>query len=238
MGLADTFQRELRAQLRFHAAWYPVANTFRVGTYGLVEGGVLRPLGHVADDFGVDLGESQASPAAGPSAFESAGVVTVRTVAGAAVNALPDVGDLDAKLSFTFKNANSAVFKAATLTLEEMPSVNRVAHLLAGHPTWEKRFRIVSGVYRAEAPVVLIASEAGTTVAFDGKVSALKLIEGGNADVSFNISSSSEKCFRTAGKPGVVGLALFRVGWFGGPKVLGDAPVDDGKNWPALEDDI
>lgn len=240
MSLAKNFQKQLHAQLKIHAAWMPVANTFQIGTYGLVEGGVLRPLGHVSNDFGVTIGPTLTSPSTGPCTFESKGVQTVRTVAGAKVDAFPDLGTVDAKLTFRFESRDSVLFRAAALEHEHMSSVVNVANQLKENADWSKRFRVVSGLYSAAASVVLLASEANTEIAFDANVAALKAIEAGDAKLDFGVSTSSERCFRSVGKKGVIGLSLFRIGLFGGLKLLNtDLQLDESTGWgDELEDDL
>lgn len=241
MSLAKTFESQLHKQAAIHAAWLPVLNTFRVGTYGLMEGGVLRPLGHIKDDFGVDPGALESSPAAGAT-FESEGVTTVRTVAGVEVPAFSQVGDSEAKLSYTFKRKDSVLFRAPELTLSQMPSIQLVANQLQQKRQvgWRRAYRVVSAVYHAKGPLVLLASEANTTISFEGKASALKQIEAASAAVEFEASASSQRSFRVAGKAGVVGLGLFKLGLFGGPQHLAvaNAPVELGTDWSDVEDDV
>lgn len=240
MSLAKNLQRGLKKEMNFHAAWMPVANSFRVGTYGLVEGGVLRPLGHITDDFGVDIGELETGNTTTLD-FESKGVTTIRAVAGAEVPAFPDVGSLDAELTFLFSDSDSVVLKTPTLDYRSMPSVQKVANQIAKLDEWSRSFRVVSGVYEAGNSVVLLASEANTKITFDGKVSALEQILRGNGKVDFEFSVSSEKSFRSIGKQGVIGLSLFRLGWFDRVKLLAegkDADIDEGANWTELEEDI
>ena len=158
MGLAKSFQKSVKKDLKFHAAWIPVANTFRVGTYGLVEGGVLRSLGHITDDFGIDIGELEKGNATTLD-FESKGVTTIRTVAGLKVDAFPDAGDVDAGLAFEFSDSDSVVLKTPVLDYRSMPSVQKVANQLAKHDDWSNSYRVVSGIYKARTSVVLLASE-------------------------------------------------------------------------------
>ncbi len=245
MSLAKTFQRQLHQQTKIHAAWLPVLNTFRVGTYGLMEGGVLRPLGHIADDFGVELGKLEKSPTGGAT-FESEGVVTTRTVANVEVPNFSGAGDGEAKLSYTFKRKDSVLFKAPELTLTQLPSIAAVANQLQQKlgVGWRRAYRVVSGVYSASSPLILLASEADTTISFEGKASALKQIEAASAAVEFETSASSERSFRVAGKAGIVGLGLFKLALFGGPSVLAkkasptDAQFETGEAWTDIEDDL
>jgi hypothetical protein len=40
-GLAKTFNQSIKKEVNAYAAWFPVTNTFKIGDYGLIEGGVL-----------------------------------------------------------------------------------------------------------------------------------------------------------------------------------------------------
>jgi len=242
MSLAKNFQRQLHHEIQIHAAWFPVANTFKVGTYGLVEGGVLKAAGHITDDFGIPVGEIDQASTGRPIAFQSAGVTTSYFAAGGKVDALPQAGDLDAKLSFKFNEKDSVLFRASALALESMRSVQTVADKLANLKKWRSAFRVVSGVYRAQSPVVMLAAEAGTEVTFDAKVSALKAIEGGDASAAFSLSLTNQRSFSFTGTPGVVGLSVFRLGFFGHLHLLGpegNARIESGAAWgPDLDDDL
>jgi hypothetical protein len=242
MSLAKNFQRELHNQIQIHAAWFPVANTFKIGTYGLIEGGVLKAAGHITDDFGIPVGEIDRASTGKPVAFQSAGVSTSYFAAGGKVDALPQVADADAKLTFKFSAKDSVLYRSSALSVESMRSVQTVADKLGALRKWRSAFRVVSGVYRAESPVVLLASEAGTEISFDAKVSALKALQGGDASASYSLSLSNQRSFSFTGTPGVVGLSLFKLGWFGSLKLLGPegtAQVDAGSTWGAdLEDDL
>ena len=238
MSLAKNFQKQHHAQVKIHAAWLPVANTFEIGTYGIVEGGVLRPLGHITGDFGVEVGEIKPGGSS-KFAFSSAGVTTIKTVAGAQVDSFPDVGELEAKLTFSFKDKDSVVLKAPEITHDSMVSIRTVAKKLAAQDDWRRTFRVVSGTYRADDSIILLASEAETKIAFNAKVSALKAIQGGSGTVDFELSSSSERSLHFIGKSGVIGLALFKLNWLNRVDVLAEAEeLDVETDWEELSDDI
>jgi hypothetical protein len=75
-----------------------------------------------------------------------------------------------------------------------------------------------------------------------GTVDVLKQLELGKVEVKPRISSSTAAVVNTVGDTGVVGLRLFKLGWFGGLKILGPGdkvPVETHENWGAdLEDDL
>ncbi|MDP6555070.1 MAG: hypothetical protein QGF59_04865 [Pirellulaceae bacterium] len=242
MSLAKNFNKALHGQLKIYAAWYPVANTFNVGDFGLIDGGVFRRLGDVSE-FGVDFQTASGKPAS--IDFASAGTRSIRTVAGVEVPALSEIGEVEAKLTFDFSQANSNVIKAS-LDVLEMQNIYQVSRQLAKHDDWEKRFKIVWAVYTGKQCVIISTSEAGTKVEFSGKANLLQQIEAGQVEVSPSIESSSDRVFKSVGKTGVVGLGLFKLGWFDRVKVLaaGDRIDEDDdvkleKDWgDDLADDL
>lgn len=240
MSLAKNFQKQLHNELNIHAAWMPVANSIKVGTYGLFEGGVLRPMGHITNDFGIQIGELQQSATTNAS-FASAGVTTIRTVAEVEVDSFASAGDVEAKLSFTFKDKDSVLLKTPALTEFRMESIPTVAKALAEHPDWDKGYRVVSAVHEAEDSVVLLAGEAGTKIELNAAASALQQLEGGKGSVEFEFSTSSERSWRSIGKPGVIGISLFKLGWFNKIKLLAeqeDIKIEYSEDWTELDDDL
>lgn len=54
MGTPRTYNRLLNTQIKMFAAWLPVTNTFRLGDYGLMSGGVFHQIGHISEFLGGD----------------------------------------------------------------------------------------------------------------------------------------------------------------------------------------
>lgn len=189
MSLAKNFNKSLYKQLSIYAAWFPVANTFKLGDYGLIEGGVFRQMGNILK-LGINFEQ-----AAGQSAsldFMSAGATVVRTVGNASVDSLPEVGDLEAKLTYSFEKQDSCLIKAS-LTALQMENIHQVGKELAAHQDWEHRFRVVSAIYQGEHCVIILTQDANTKVEFAGKVNLLKQVELGNVQIKPTVSSSSER---------------------------------------------
>jgi len=233
--LAKSFNKALHKELTIYAAWYPVANTIKIGDFGLIEDGIFRVLGNISE-FKVDFNHAEGKPAS--IDFMSSGAMAVRMVGGAKVDAYPEVGDVDATLSFQFENANSCLIKCM-LSVMEMGSIYQTAKQLKAHDGWERRFRVVSATYTGENSVIIVTSESGTKVDFSAKVDALKQVELGKVEAGLGIKSSKEKVFMSVGKTGVVGLKLFKLGIIGGVKVLGDEKLAYEDEWGAdLHDDL
>jgi hypothetical protein len=233
--LARSFNKALYNDLTIYAAWYPVANTIRLGDFGLIEDGVFRAMGNISE---FDVKFNQAAGASASIDFMSQGGTAVRMLGGAKVDSYPEVGSLDATLSFNFECANSCLIKGM-LSVIEMQNIYQVAKRLKAHDGWERRFRVVSATYTGEKSVIIATSESGTKVEFSATVDALKQVELGKVDADVAIQSSREKVFMSVGKTGVVGLRLFKLGIFGGVKVLGDEEAAYEEQWgEELEDDL
>jgi hypothetical protein len=233
--LARSFNKALYNDLTIYAAWYPVANTITLGDFGLIEDGVFRALGNISE---FDVQFNQAAGASASIDFMSQGGTAVRMLGGAKVDSYPALGNLEATLSFNFESANSCLIKGM-LSVLEMQNIYQVAKALKAHDGWERRFRVVSATYTGEKSVIIATSESGTKVEFSATVDALKQVELGKVDADVAIQSSREKVFMSVGKTGVVGLRLFKIGIFGGVRVLGDAETAYEEQWGAeLEDDL
>ncbi|PQP34780.1 hypothetical protein C6A37_05965 [Desulfobacteraceae bacterium SEEP-SAG9] len=233
--LARSFNRALHNELTIYAAWYPVANTIKLGDFGLIEDGVFRALGNISE-FNAHFNH-----AAGESAsidFRSRGATAVRMVGGSKVDSYPEVGNVEATLSFNFENANSCLIKGM-LSVMAMQNIYQVAKKLKEHDSWERRFRVVSATYTSENIVIIATSESDTKVEFSATVDALKQVELGKVEAKVGIQSTKEKVFMSVGKSGVVGLRLFKLGIWGGVKVLGNEDTAYEEQWGEdLEDDL
>lgn len=238
MGTAHDFDDILKRELNIHAAWLPVTNTFRLGDYGLVSDGVLVAMGNIRDDFGVNF-----TQALGPDAqlnFASKGTSMVRVAGGATVQQFPG-SDVDAKLTVEFKRERSFLLKVK-LTVSQMQSLNEVAAKLNSVPQWEGRFRVVSALYTGTSCVLISSKAAGSKIELSGKANALQQLDLGAAFAGVQVTTRTEIGLEIVGKKGVVGLAMFKLGWWNPVKVLGpgeEMPIETLKDWPdSLPDDI
>jgi hypothetical protein len=236
MGLAKSFNKSLHKNLAIYAAWFPVANTLRVGDYGLIERGVFTKMGNVSE-YDVEM-ELEAGKSTSIN-YSSEGTTVIRFVGNAQVESFPETGDLDAKLSFNFQGENSCLIKA-DMSVIEMQNMNQVARKLAGIRNWDQRFRVVSASYTGDQCVIVAAKEANTEINFTGSVSLLKQVEGGKVEIEPGFSSTNKKIFKSVGKTGVVGLSLFKLDKQSRPQILrGEAQIDIKRDWgEELEDDL
>jgi hypothetical protein len=231
MGLAESFNDALYANLQVYAAWFPVVNTIKVGDFGVIEDGVFRPLGNITK-FGIN-------PTIAPGAeaeidFVSDGTTVTKFVAGGKVDKFPPVGDLDAKLELEFKRENSCLLKAKFSVLE-MQDIHGVAKGLKDLDEWENHFKVVSSTYTGDQCVIVACRDAGTKVSLSAKANLLQQVELGKVEVAPSFESTNSACFKSIGATGVVGIRLFKLGFFGGISVLSKL---DRKKAPQVEAEV
>jgi hypothetical protein len=238
MGPAHDFDVILKRELNIHAAWLPVTNTFRLGDYGLVSDGTLVAVGNIRDDFGVNF-----TQALGPDAqldFASKGTSMVRVAGGATVQQFPG-SDVEAKLKLEFERERSFLVKVK-LTVSQMQGLNEVAAKLNTLPQWDSRFRVVSALYTGTSCVLISSKAAGSKIELSGKANALQQLDLGATFAGVQVTTRSEIGLEIVGKKGVVGLSLFKLGWWNPLKLLGpgeEMPIETLKDWPdTLPDDV
>jgi hypothetical protein len=242
MGTASQFDGILKEELNIHAAWIPVTNTFTVGDFGLVSGGVLVKAGNVSADFGISFQQ-----AAGPPSilnFTSKGTKTFRVAGGAQVNAFPNAPNVNAKLSIEFTSASSFLAKA-NLAVSEMQNVAAVAKKLVETPDWKRKYIVISAIYTGKQCAIISTKSANAKIELSGTANALQQFDLGAVAANLEVSDKKDIGLDIVGEDGVVGLALFKLpwGWGNDPKTLGDGEVKVAKStdadWPKiLPDDM
>jgi hypothetical protein len=221
MGIASKLEGILQKQIKCHAAWLPLANSFALGDYGLISGGVFTKMGSVKE-FGGSWGEEQ-SPSVKLD-FVSAGTTVTNFVGEAEVKALPKLA-ANASVRYKFEEAESFLLRASTVRVNSISNLNALMKSLKSKGDWEKRFSVVRQVWLAEDAAVLCTLKAGTEVTFSGDVPALEQLSIGKADVSLSIATSQELGLKLVGKTGVIGLGFAKFGFFGDVKTLAVAPA-------------
>lgn len=241
MGIAKDFNKLLYDQIKVHAAWLPVTNTFQVGDFGVINEGVFVRMGNIGPDFNLVFGSQPG--AATKLDFKSDRVRVVRFVGTAEVTVFPG-DDVDASLKIEFAKERSYYLKAG-LTVSEMKSVFAAAQQLAAKPGWDAgKYKVVSAVYTGTKCVILSSHKGSAVVEISGKAGALKRLELGAAEAGLSFSSKSGMGLEVLGETGVVGLSLFKVEKGGGPRFEaagGEASpsFSSSSDWgPELEDDL
>ena len=220
MSLPTDYNKALHRHAGFYAAWFPLATPFRIGDYGLIQGGVFQKIGHLNDlkghGFNVEIRPGTGNPTS--IDFLSEGVSSVKTVAGGTVPDLPAI-DVEAKLTYEFQRENSFVLKAAEMNVERMENIREVADELAQmrrDDKWSHRYCVVSTTYTGRNCLVLLSSEAETKVEFVATAKALKQLDLGNVEIKPSVSFSSNRMLHSIGNTGVIGLGLFKLKFFSG----------------------
>jgi len=242
MGTPRTFSRILHEHTTFHAAWYPVANTWSVGDIGVVSDGVLVRTGNLAD-LGVNFAAAPTAPVHGLN-FTSEGTKSARFLGDAEVNALPD-SDIEARLNVEFTKSESFFLKAATLRVEEMTGLDSVAAELSKlrDRRWRRKYRVVHATAAADQLAFVSAREAGASFEIRGTARALQQLDLGKAEAGLEIVSSSSLGLDFVGDSGIIGIRLFKLGpWRGGLRLLGPDEGEeltvDQETDHALADDV
>jgi hypothetical protein len=224
MGTAQQFSAVLHNEIRVHAAWLPITNTFRIGDYGLISDGVFVGMGNIAE-YRVTPDVADGPPAA--IDFKSEGTRYARLAgdAGIEVPSLPDA-DVAAKLVIEFQRADSFLIRAR-ISCKLISNVAVVAEKLNATGRWQKRWAVVSGIYTGENALIVSARASGTKLEISGTAKALKQLDLGAASAGFEITSSQNVGLQVLGETGVIGLSLFKLGFFTGrPDMLERAKVD------------
>ncbi len=219
MSLPREFNKALHKKANFYAAWFPVATPYQVGDYGVISNGVFQKTGHLTDlagdGFNVEIRKAKGDPVT--IDFLSEGAKAVKLVAGAAVEVLPE-NDIKAKIKYEFNKKNSFVVKATDMVVERMDNVQQVADVLAQlrrNNKWHHSFHVVSTTYTGQNCLVLLSTDANTTVEFEASAAALKKLDIGNLEVTPSVSFNNNAILHSIGKTGPIGLNLFKLKMIG-----------------------
>ena len=222
MSTPRTFNRVLRKELKVHAAWMPITNTFELGDYGVMSGGVFTKMGNISEfKVGFDVGTGPASKLD----FKSESAKIIKATADGEVTALPEA-DIDAKITMEFSKKGAIVAKAS-LTSNEMQNIAQVARQLKNADDWRRKYRVVRSTYHAESCVIVSSTSADQSLELSGKASDLAGFDVGSVSAGVSVSSSSSIGLEIVGSQGIIGLGLFKLRfWGGGPAILNRATDD------------
>ena len=236
MGVARAFDDILKSQANFHAAWFPITNTFQVGDYGVIGDGVFVKLGNIQDDYGIPIATERGDDA--KLNFASKGTRVTKLAGGAEVTAFP-AQPIEAKLSLEFDHESAFLIKA-NLSLLAMPNIASVAKRLAQADGWKRKYRVVSGVYTGHNCSIISSTGANSKIELSGKADALKELDLGNVAVGISTSTSEQIGIELVGKTGAIGLSLFKLPMFFGDEAqtLAEEEQVYETDWDTLTDDI
>jgi hypothetical protein len=125
--------------------------------------------------------------------------------------------------------------------VSEIQDLNKVAYQLGRVPEWEGRFRIVSALYYGKNCVLISSKAAGSEIELSGKANALQQLDLGAAFAGVQVTNRKDIGLEYIGKKGVIGLAMFKLGWFSPAKILSATekiPIETSKDWHDLPDDL
>ncbi len=215
MGLPKDYNKALHQHANFYAAWFPITMPYQIGDYGLFQNGVFQKIGHLtqlkSDGFDVAIQTEEGKPTS--IDFLSEGAKMIKVVAGAEVPQLP-AANVGATVKFKFEKENSFVLKASEIQVTQMQNAHQIAQKLAElrrNKKWSHRYKVVSATFTGQNCLILLSSERGTEVGFDGEASALKQLEMGKITLKPSVSFSSDTILRSIGETGVIGLSLFKL---------------------------
>lgn len=219
-GLANEFRKVIKKELEMHATWFPITDKFEVGDYGVINNGSFKRLGNLKKKYPNIPLEVEPGNSASIN-FTSEGVSSTKlNVDGSGINSFSELGNVQAKLRFTFNRDNSFVVKTS-LSSMELKNIDEVATELAKQPSWNRNRKIISKVYNGEQSVVVLANEAGTEFELSATAEILAKVEGGKAEAGITTQFTKKNGLDMVGDTGALALQFFKIGGFNpGPVFL------------------
>jgi hypothetical protein len=205
MRLAKQFNDTIQQQLNIFAAWLPVANTFQLGDYGIMDDGVFTKMGNIKE-LGIAFSTGKGNDAS--IDFTSASTKVINFAAGVEVDVIPE-GALNAKVTFDFQNEKSMLIKSPAINVNTIENVNEIGQKLIENPKWQRKFKVVHQTYTAREVAIMSTIDAGTKITFSGDVKALQQLNVGNINVGYQ--STRKLGLDLQGVEGVIGLGLFQI---------------------------
>lgn len=221
MSVSKTFEKAIRSQLNANAAWFPVTNTFRLGDYGLFDGGIFKEMGNIFDEY-PELEKHEEAGQETDINFMSSGVSEIKMGAdGTIVDSFAALGDGEASLKFVMSNDDSVIVKAK-LSVVKLKNVNRLGTQLSAKNNWRKKFKVISSIYTGENCIIVCSKSGGTEFSISARANVLKALEGGSLSGGFSTNSNRENLFEVVGQKGVVAFELFKVNWANNVELLNE----------------
>lgn len=241
MGTPRIFNDLLREEAGMQAAWLPLTNTFELGDFGLVSGGVFNKIGNIRSFFPKDDSDLFEVLEGGESSlrFASDGISINRFDADGSVKEFSGLGDTSASISIDFANEDS-FYVSGKLRMRQIANVESLADRLYRIAGWRSKYQVVRHVYYAENCTVISSSGAGAKVSLNGSASLLQAFESGAASTSLVRNSNEKIGIELIGERGVLGIRLFKVRWItGGVNLLSDQIRSlDHQRMEVINDDV
>ncbi len=221
MSLARTAARVIRQQLRAHVAWLPLANTFQLGDFGVISGGIFTRLGNVRS-LGVKFGTRRSDGP--PFEFRSGGVTEVDLDVDGKLDITAGV-DAEAGLRIGFASAESLYLRAAQIEVSEIDELIPVAAVLRNHSQWRLRYRVIHRLWTGRDAVFITSAESDAVIELRGSAEAILGARNGRANLDLKVHNKTNVGLDLIGHTGPIALGLFRVRLVGGDPELLDFSV-------------
>lgn len=211
MDTDGLYDRLLRDALGCRAVWPPVLTPVGLGDFGVVDGGVFRRLGNVAE-FGLDFAVEH-----GPPSRLDLHSADARLIRLAGDVALP-VDGVAAGVRVEFARSDGFVLKCARVELAQIADLGALARRLLGARTPDGRrwrplaWRLVWQLYAGRDVLFLAARSAGSHVELHGRGAGPSLRGGAGLTAARSVGLGVE----VVGDSGPIGLGLARVRLVGG----------------------
>ncbi|MBK7823630.1 hypothetical protein [Nannocystis sp.] len=228
MGTHDLYDSTLRGALGCRAVWPPVLTAVQLGDYGIVDGGVFRRLGNVAD-FGLAFRYRAWSAVAARSLLRGRPAHALRQ--RRQVPAVPGPRRRLGPRAIEFGRGDGFVLKCARVELDGSPtSADSLARrLLAARAPDGQRWRpfawrIVWQRFSGHGVFFFAARSAGSHVELDGSAELLHGIDAAAGSAGLSRHRAAGLGLGIVGDSGPIGLGLARVKLIGGVKFFSDDP--------------
>lgn len=236
----------LKGALGCRAVWPPVLTAVELGDYGVVDGGVFRRLGNVAE-FGLGFTTTRGQPSR--LDLSTSDVRLTRFAGGVQVPTLAGLGDVSASVRIEFGRSDGFVLKCARVEIDEIADLGVLARRLltaraADGQTWRPlAWRIVWQRFSGRDVLFFAARSAGSHVELDGSARLLHGIDAAAGSAGLSRHRAAGLGLEIVGDAGPIGLGLARVRLVGGVKFFSDDPdgVSDDEfveRLPAGADDV
>ena len=140
-----------------------------MGTYGVLDHSVFKPVGTLSEDFGISVQDITAKPKLSFE-YKSSGVSEMVTK----VNA-PGHDVLSVKTDVNFKSSGSIFFRLKNCvyhSIGNLSDVNRSIMTAFAERRWRGGFVFVHGFYEAGATTIAVSSSANARLSFEGDLSS------------------------------------------------------------------
>lgn len=223
----DLYDSTLKGALGCRAVWPPVLTPTLLGDYGVVDGGVFRRLGNVAE-FATPFTTTRGQPSR--LDLSTSDVRLTRFAGGVQVPSLAGLGDVSARVRIEFGRSDGFVLKCARVELEEIADLGVLARrLLAARAPDGQRWRplawrLVWQRYTGHDVFFFAARSAGSHVELDGSATLLHGIDAAAGSAGLSRHRAAGLGLEIVGDSGPIGLGLARVKLVGGVKFFSDDP--------------